>query len=274
MPEHARQTEFDSYHKWLGIPAWEQPPNHYRLLGLTNFESDPDAIESAADQRMAHVRTFQSGVHSSDSQRLLNELAAAKICLLTPERKYAYDTELMAKQRSPLVPPHAKWPVVVPKAIDPAPIEVAPPVKRRRPKIKLPEVVPTPSDAHKTLLFAAGIAGVAVAAFVFYKTRDDSPGRVTPSQSDAASQLVKDDADKARAIVESRAGRRGVGRTASADPAEPSTTVDDFFADDSPESPKPAGDNRADSFSEDEPPRAASREATSDDKAIDDFFAA
>ncbi|HVA48109.1 MAG TPA: hypothetical protein VNH11_17200 [Pirellulales bacterium] len=57
---------FDPYHKWLGIPAWEQPPNHYRFLGLTNFESDPDAIESAADQRMAHVRTFQSGVHSPE----------------------------------------------------------------------------------------------------------------------------------------------------------------------------------------------------------------
>ena len=232
--------QFDPYHKWLGIPAWEQPPNHYRLLGLTNFESDPDAIDSAADQRMAHVRTFQSSVHSAESQRLLNELAAAKLCLLNSERKYAYDSELMSKQRSPLVPPQAKWPTVVPKAIDPAPIEVAPPVKRRRPKIKLPDVVPTPSDAHKTLLFAAGIAGVAVAAFVFYKTRDHSPLQVTPGQSAAANELVRDDAEKAREIKEAR----GATRDSVAPGAAPTndlaaTTADDFFADDLKPAPPP-----------------------------------
>ena len=45
---------FDPYHKWLAIPPEEQPPNHYRLLGVSPFESDPDVIENAADQRMAH----------------------------------------------------------------------------------------------------------------------------------------------------------------------------------------------------------------------------
>ena len=25
---------FDPYRKWLGIPPQEQPPNHYRLLGI------------------------------------------------------------------------------------------------------------------------------------------------------------------------------------------------------------------------------------------------
>jgi hypothetical protein len=25
---------FDPYHRWLGIPPQEQPPNHYRLLAL------------------------------------------------------------------------------------------------------------------------------------------------------------------------------------------------------------------------------------------------
>src|SRR5687768_18381170 len=40
---------FDPYHKWLAIPPEEQPPHHYRLLGIKLFESDPDVIESAAD---------------------------------------------------------------------------------------------------------------------------------------------------------------------------------------------------------------------------------
>ena len=31
---------FDPYHKWLGIPPQDQPPNHYRLLGVELFETD------------------------------------------------------------------------------------------------------------------------------------------------------------------------------------------------------------------------------------------
>lgn len=42
---------FDPYHKWLGISPKDQPPNHYRLLGIELFEGVPDVIESAADQR-------------------------------------------------------------------------------------------------------------------------------------------------------------------------------------------------------------------------------
>ena len=39
---------FDPYYKWLGIPPKDQPPNHYRLLGIDLFTPDPDVIESAA----------------------------------------------------------------------------------------------------------------------------------------------------------------------------------------------------------------------------------
>ena len=28
---------FDPYESWLGIPPEDQPPNHYRLLGLKPF---------------------------------------------------------------------------------------------------------------------------------------------------------------------------------------------------------------------------------------------
>ena len=85
---------FDPYRKWLGIPSEEQPPHHYRLLGIPLFESDPDVIENAAHRQMVYVRTFQNGKHSELSQKLLNELAAAKVCLLTPDRKQAYDFQL------------------------------------------------------------------------------------------------------------------------------------------------------------------------------------
>ncbi len=85
---------FDPYRKWLGIPQWEQPADHYRLLGITVFEHDPDVIEAAADRQMAHIRNYQSGHHSELSQTILNELAAARVCLLNAEKKKAYDEQL------------------------------------------------------------------------------------------------------------------------------------------------------------------------------------
>jgi hypothetical protein len=90
----APEADFDPYLKWLGIRAQQRPPDHYRLLGLELFESEPDVISTAADARMLHVKTFQGGTHAGMSQRLLNEIAAAKVCLLNPEKKAAYDRAL------------------------------------------------------------------------------------------------------------------------------------------------------------------------------------
>ena len=90
MPE-----TFDPYHKWLGIPPEEQPPNHYRLLGMKVFEPDPDVIAHTADQRIGHIRSFQIGEHALLSQRLLNEIAAARVCLLDSKKKAVYDAALL-----------------------------------------------------------------------------------------------------------------------------------------------------------------------------------
>tara|TARA_B100001123_G_scaffold48600_2_gene49463 strand:- start:127 stop:3696 length:3570 start_codon:yes stop_codon:yes gene_type:complete len=89
--------EFDTYFKWLGIPPEDQPPDHYRLLGIPAFTSDADVIANAIDRQVAHVRTFALGPHSADSQRILNELAAARVCLELPENKTAYDNGLRGK---------------------------------------------------------------------------------------------------------------------------------------------------------------------------------
>lgn len=90
-------AKFDPYHQWLSIPPEEQPADHYRLLGLKQFESDPDVISSAADRQMAHVRSFQSGQHALISQTLLNEISAARVCLLNPGKKADYDSALRAE---------------------------------------------------------------------------------------------------------------------------------------------------------------------------------
>lgn len=92
---------FDPYHRWLGIPPKDQPPDLYRLLGIERFESDPEVIRDASEQRMAHVRTYQLGQHTALSQRILNELAAAKGTLLDPEKRAAYDAELRTRAAPP-----------------------------------------------------------------------------------------------------------------------------------------------------------------------------
>ena len=110
---------FNGYHVWLGIPPNEQPPNHYRLLGIAAFETDLDVIDHAADRQMAHVRTFQSGRNAALSQQFLNELASARVCLLNPQRKGDYDEQLRAKLAVGVaaVPVGKAVPVVQPAAV-------------------------------------------------------------------------------------------------------------------------------------------------------------
>lgn len=87
---------FDPYHKWLGIPPKDQPPNHYRLLGIELFETDADVIDAAANKQMAYVQGCATGPHIALSQKLLNEIASARLCLLTPAKKADYDAKIKA----------------------------------------------------------------------------------------------------------------------------------------------------------------------------------
>ena len=87
-------SDFDPYYKWLGIRPDERPVTHYRLLGIAPFEADCEVIANAADQRMALLKTFQAGRHSAESQRLLNEIAKARVCLLNRDKKTVYDQGL------------------------------------------------------------------------------------------------------------------------------------------------------------------------------------
>ena len=89
---------FNPYHKWLGIPENQQPPDHYCLLGIERFEEDPEVIAHAADQRMGHIKSFQAGRHAHFSQIILNEVAIGRACLLNPVSKAAYDLELHGMQ--------------------------------------------------------------------------------------------------------------------------------------------------------------------------------
>lgn len=89
---------FDPYRKWLGIPEDQRPPTHYQILGISPDERDVEVIEAAVLRQSAFVRNFQSGKHADDATRLLNEIAAARVCLVDRQKRAKYDAELRQQQ--------------------------------------------------------------------------------------------------------------------------------------------------------------------------------
>jgi hypothetical protein len=151
---------FDPYYQWLAIPPKDQPPNRYRLLGIELFEDNLAVIENAANQRMAHVRTFQIGPNAAWSQKILNELAAARVCLLNPEKKAEYDRSLRQELTLQNAANHP-YPGEIPAGAVPVagPIPPAPPSAFA---VALPEAVSDRVRHRRTLSWQAvtTVAGV------------------------------------------------------------------------------------------------------------------
>jgi hypothetical protein len=86
--------DFDPYQKWLGIPPQEQPPNYYRLLTLKPLETDLEIIDIMSAKLTAYLEARSNGKNAAHAARLLEEVAAARACLLSPESKAVYDATL------------------------------------------------------------------------------------------------------------------------------------------------------------------------------------
>ena len=85
---------FDPYQQWLGVSSCDGLPDHYSLLGLRPGESDPEVIANAVQWREVLVRTFESGLLADQARGVLEQIAAARACLLDPAAKAAYDETL------------------------------------------------------------------------------------------------------------------------------------------------------------------------------------
>lgn len=88
-----KTSDFDPYHQWLGIPQEDQPPSHYRILGITDGESVEDVIRAAGVRQSAYVRNFQSGPHGEDAVKILNEIGEAIGTLTDREKRIKYEDE-------------------------------------------------------------------------------------------------------------------------------------------------------------------------------------
>ncbi|HVA50130.1 MAG TPA: hypothetical protein VNH11_27440 [Pirellulales bacterium] len=143
---------FDPYRKWLGIPEDRRPPTHYQLLGIQPDERDLDVIEAAVLRQSSFVRNFQTGPHADDATRILNEIAAARLCLVDPRKRAKYDAQL----RGPSAPPppshssarHSDLSIDVPAAPATAPPRAASAPPPPRPALDLDRLLPpTPRRA-------------------------------------------------------------------------------------------------------------------------------
>jgi formylglycine-generating enzyme required for sulfatase activity len=134
-------TSFDPYHKWLGIPPKDQPPHHYRLLGIDLFEDDAEVIEAAANRQMTYIQSCASGEYVAESQQLMNEITSARIALLDPKKRGGYDDKLKKKLAA-----GGKLRVAasLDRAADvqPPPVDAPPPPPPPKPPLAKPEVAP------------------------------------------------------------------------------------------------------------------------------------
>ncbi|HEY4760127.1 MAG TPA: hypothetical protein VIH42_06065 [Thermoguttaceae bacterium] len=182
---------FDPYHRWLGIPPKDQPPHHYRLLGIDLFEDDTEVIRDAAERQMAHVRNYQLGQHSAISQKILNELAAAKACLLARDKKAAYDAAI--KEKLSAINSSAKAYESTPSPPTPPPLPNDYPI----PMAAISEV-PKTSDLIDKLGLSRYIQGrlpyiglgVAIAAFILFVAIFVMPGDREDSSTSSAFQEI------------------------------------------------------------------------------------
>lgn len=92
-------SQRDPYHEWLGIPPKDQPPNHYRLLGIEPLEADPSVIVHAVNRQLGHLRTFVDGPRGDEAKQLIGKISEARSCLLDAGKKAKYDAALIAGGR-------------------------------------------------------------------------------------------------------------------------------------------------------------------------------
>ncbi|HYW79033.1 MAG TPA: putative Ig domain-containing protein, partial [Thermoguttaceae bacterium] len=158
------------YRKLLGIT--EASPDHYRLLGIDRFEADVDAISNAADRQMIYLRTMRN----ADAEKLLNEVAAARVCLLNPKTKAAYDKQLrqsqdrqQTTQASPEVDEIAQF------KIESTPARPGQIAARRGQTRKI--------DGRMAAIIAAAVAAVVVLVVVVIVLLPSSPQKPDPGSS-------------------------------------------------------------------------------------------
>lgn len=94
-------TPLNPYQAWLGLPTTGRPQNHYELLGLAPFQTEPPIIHEAVEQQLARLGAHLQGPHAAVARQILAEIQTARDVLLSPPGKKAYDAALRGESPPP-----------------------------------------------------------------------------------------------------------------------------------------------------------------------------
>jgi len=117
--EQAELTREEIYREWLGLSTGA--PTHYGLLGVPELESDEGAIHHAARRVKRKLRAYQIGLYRKQALEILAEVGQAVSVLTNPEKKRAYDNDLLRGWRKvieALYQTHCQTAVPEPAAIE------------------------------------------------------------------------------------------------------------------------------------------------------------
>jgi hypothetical protein len=88
-------AEFNPYQAWLQVPAAAgETPSYYKLLGLTEYEENPQVISKASEKQLSRLLAINPEKHRPLWQKLINDLAEAQSILTHPQHKTNYDNRL------------------------------------------------------------------------------------------------------------------------------------------------------------------------------------
>ena len=132
--------EFNPYQTWLGLSPADLPLDYYRLLGLNQFETDPAAIEQAANRQAEKLQPHLTGPAAKVAERVAAEVAAARTVLSSAEKRGQYDAKLRAKLAA------AKSGTAAATATAPAATSTSAPAR----KIPVAKPLPTPAAPATT----------------------------------------------------------------------------------------------------------------------------
>jgi hypothetical protein len=221
------QDHFDAYRMWLGIPSEEQPPHHYRLLGIGLFESDREVIERAADRQSEHLKTYQTGPRAALSQKLLTEVAAAAACLRDAGKRGAYDDALrkqLASRESAQSTAEPELPAIQVAASSPLPrAKALPAAKPAGPAIARGKPAKKSAGAGMEIIkiVGGGLLGLVLAVLVVsYFAGKDLLGWSKAAREEQAKQVARRDMTTGSPSPKRDSAPSGKASRVSAPPSE------------------------------------------------------
>lgn len=181
-------NSFDPYQEWLEIRPEDQPPSHYRLLGIDEFESDSSVIDQAGKSRAAYLHQLAGGPNRASVQKLLNEVAKARRTLLDPEARELYDNQLREQPADST----AAVPAIQLAAVDKSPVRAQ--RKSANPRTttgRKPRSKSWYDDWRIHVASASMLLLVAIVAVIYTNTRGDSRRATQVARADAPKLSVR-----------------------------------------------------------------------------------